>query len=399
MITKRFLCKLLKMKYISVILILVLLIMASCADRKQSKNNFIIVDMAQVPSTKKELILQDFMDVEYIALETKDDFYNQGFVQSIGKEILLVKNRNDDGDIFVYDRTGKALRKINRKGQGGEEYLSIYNIILDENREEIFVNDLFKIVVYDLYGNFKRSFKYKETSGTIFYSDIFNYDIDNLLCYDPFNKKIAFLLISKLDGSITKEIEIPFKEKIFLRQQFKDESKNMVYTAMPDPYRTLTPYNGNWILFESSSDTVYTFFPDYSLHPFIVRTPPIQFMDPKVFLSFRLLSDRYYFMETIKNVYDFNSGSGFPKTFFMYDKLEKDFFRYSLYNGDYLIKKEVFMSLTKPVNQEIESWYPLNAFQLVDSYKKGELRGKLKEIAATLNEESNSVIMLIKHKK
>ncbi len=31
--------------------------------------------------------------------------------------------------------------------------------------------------------------------------------------------------------------------------------------------------------------------------------------------------------------------------------------------------------------------------------KKGELKGKLKEIAAGLNEESNSVIMLIKRKK
>lgn len=33
------------------------------------------------------------------------------------------------------------------------------------------------------------------------------------------------------------------------------------------------------------------------------------------------------------------------------------------------------------------------------SYKKGQLKGRLKEIAATLDEESNPVIMLIKHKK
>jgi hypothetical protein len=58
------------------------------------------------------------------------------------------------------------------------------------------------------------------------------------------------------------------------------------------------------------------------------------------------------------------------------------------------------MSLTRPVNHEIESWYPLEAHQLVESYEKGELKdGKLKEIAATLDEESNPVIMLIKHKK
>ena len=49
---------------------------------------------------KKELALQDFMDVEYIPLETNDDFVNQGFVQAIGKEFILVKNYRDDGDIL-----------------------------------------------------------------------------------------------------------------------------------------------------------------------------------------------------------------------------------------------------------------------------------------------------------
>jgi len=37
--------------------------------------------------------------------------------------------------------------------------------------------------------------------------------------------------------------------------------------------------------------------------------------------------------------------------------------------------------------------------QLTEDYKKGILKGKLKEIAATLREDSNPVIMLIKHKK
>ena len=79
------------------------------------------------------------MDVEYIPLETNDDFVNQGFVQAIGKEFILVKNYRDDGDIFVYDRTGKAIRKINRKGQGGEEYISCRSVTLDEENNEMFI--------------------------------------------------------------------------------------------------------------------------------------------------------------------------------------------------------------------------------------------------------------------
>ena len=123
--------------------------------------DLITIDVQKNYSSKKEVSIQDFMDVEYIVLETNDDFPNQGVVLDIGKEIILVKNRIRDGDIFIYDRYGKALRKINRLGQGYEEYTSIHGISLDENNGEMFVNDILKrkIFVYDLYGKFKRSFK------------------------------------------------------------------------------------------------------------------------------------------------------------------------------------------------------------------------------------------------
>lgn len=385
------------MNRVYLILIVILIVLMTGCGRycKQTTNELIMVDVTKSYSFKKEVVIQDFMDVEYVVLETKDDFLNQGFVQAIGKEFILVKNRNDDGDIFVYDRFGKALRKINRKGQGNEEYIFMYNIALDENNEEMFVNDLFakKIVVYDLYGNFKRSFKHKEDGGSMFYTDIFNYDEDNLICFDEYNADIAFVIVSKHDGSIVNEIKIPFTEKKFLRQNSSD------ITVTPGPYSSIIPYKGDWKLLEFSSDTVYTLSSDFSLHPFLVRSPSIQSMSSDVFLILRLLSDRYYFIETIKNVYNFDKQEGFPRAFFMYDTQEKTFSGYTVYNGDYLTKKEIYMSVLRPVNQEIVSWYPIEANQLVDSYKKGELKGKLKEIAATLNEESNTVIMLIKHKK
>lgn len=387
------------MKKATLVLVIALLAgLAGCGQKQSISDDIIVVDITKAPASKKELILQDFMDVEYVALETKDDFLNRGVVHDIGKKTILVTNQ-DDGDIFVYDRTGNALRKINRRGQGGEEYISCFNITLDEENEEMFINDisLQKIHVYDLYGNFKRSFQHKKGNGTLFYNDIFNYDKNNLICYDQYNEKIPFVLISKKDGSITKEIKIPFKKKILLLQQTRDEEH--IYIKTPGPYRRIITFKGNWILSETSSDTVYTLSPDYSLYPLLVRTPSIQTMNPEVFLILRFFSDRYYFMETIKNVFDFSTGKGFSRTFFMYDRQEKAFFNYTVYNGDYTIKKEIYMNWLRPVNHEIESWQALDANQLIESYNNGELKGKLKKIAATLNEDSNPVIMLIKHKK
>ncbi|WP_102409186.1 6-bladed beta-propeller [Parabacteroides bouchesdurhonensis] len=388
------------MKRTTTILAGILFIMAGCEGNKQATDDLITVDVtANYP--KKELILQDFMDVEYVPLETNDEFICQGFVQDIGKNVVIAKNYNNDGNIFLFDRNGKALRKINHQGQSGKEYSHILGITLDEDNGEIFVNDIYtkKILVYDLFGNFRRSFKHKEGDGSLFYTDIFNYDKDHLICYDPYNKEIAFVLISKQDGSIAKEIKIPFKEKKAAVAIQKDETSGMTYSVSPGPYRTIIPFKGNWMLLELSSDTVYSFLPDYSLRPFLARAPSIESMQPEVFLILRLFSDRYYFMETIKNEYNFNTNRGFERTYFMYDRQEKAFSGYTIYNGAYSTKEEIYMSSLRPVNHEIESWQSLEAYQLVEAYEKGKLKGKLKEIASKLDEESNPVIMLVKHKK
>ena len=104
-------------------------------------------------------------------------------------------------------------------------------------------------------------------------------------------------------------------------------------------------------------------------------------------------------MEAIKNEYDFRKQKGFPKTYFMYDTQEKAISGYTVYNGDFSPKKEIYMSVLTPVNHKNELCKSIAAHRLVESYGKGELKGKLNEIASTLDEESNPVIMLIKHKK
>ena len=387
------------MKGTTIFFLSILLITTGCKRLDQTADDLITVDVTNNSFPKKELALQDFMDVEYIPLETNDDFVNQGFVQAIGKEFILVKNYKDNGDIFVYDRTGKAIRKINRKGQGGEEYISCRSVTLDEENNEMFINDFLarKIKVYDLEGNFKRSIKQKQDGDTQFYLDIFNYDKENLICYDEINAEIPFLLVSKQDGSITKEIRPSFKEKKYFFQVLRME--NSTRAAGPGSYSRITPFNGNWILLEPSSDTIYTLMPDCSLRPFIARTPPIHTMDPEVFLIPRLISNRYYFMEGIKNVYDFRKEEGFPKTYFVYDTQEKEFSRYIIYNGDYTSKNEFYMVMLTPINAQGESWATLNAFDLCRDYQKGKLKGKLKEVAATLEEDDNRVVMLVKSKK
>ena len=393
------------MKRVSSILAIILSLVVAVESRgqRQADNDDIItVDVRKSSYPKRELILQDFMDVEYIPLETNDEFVNQGFVLDIGKKFILVRNFIQDGNIFVYNRAGKAVRRINHKGPTSKEYTNMLWVILDEDNDEIFVSDLYtgRILVYNLHGKFKRSFNQNPNSREFYkyFNYICNYDKEHLICNDQNSNEIAFFIISKQDGSITKEIKIPFKKKELLRQTIREGSTGR--SVSPASCRTMTSDNDNWMLTEFSSDTIYTFLKDYSLCPFIVRTPPVQSMDPKVFLNLNLVTNRYYFMETIKNVYDFNTNTGFPSTSFMYDRQEKNFFEYTVYNDDYsTTKREVSMKYLKQGYYENQLWRSIDAFRLVEDYEKGILKGKLKEIASKLDEEDNPVIMLVKQKK
>ena len=62
-------------------------------------------------STKKELVLQDFMDVEYIPLETNDEFINRACVQAVGEKYIIVTNFYDDGNISYMGGTEKLFAK------------------------------------------------------------------------------------------------------------------------------------------------------------------------------------------------------------------------------------------------------------------------------------------------
>ena len=59
-----------------------------------------------------------------------------------------------------------------------------------------------------------------------------------------------------------------------------------------------------------------------------------------------------------------------------------------------LIKRN-FICHADPINSKGELWATINAFDLCEDYKKGKLKGKLKEVAATLGEDDNRVIMLV----
>ncbi|MDL2278874.1 6-bladed beta-propeller [Parabacteroides sp. OttesenSCG-928-G07] len=227
-------------------------------------------------------------------------------------------------------------------------------------------------------------------------SDVYNYDKDNLIGYDMSDypnkgadrNKSYHVLLSKSDGRITREIFIPFKTI----------NTPVTKEGVVGYFDQIRPAHGKWTLMETSSDTLYSYSSDGRLTPFIVRTPSAHTMEPEIFLYMGIYTNRYYFMRTVKNVFDLEKGNGFYDEQLMYDKEENALFRISVYNDDYVEKRTVAVT-ARSLNHEIEDVTSLSASRLVEEYKKNNLKGKLKEIAAGLDEDDNPVIMLKKHKR
>lgn len=361
---------------------------------KADTNHLISVDVTK-SFPEKELVLQDFMDVEYVPLETNNEFVTQGVVMAMGNEFIVIKNWSNDGDIFVFDRkTGQALRKINRKGKGSEEYIHLTDVVLDEENNELFVNCMSskKILVYDLLGNFKRSFNHVE--GTR-YVDVFNCDADHLICYNESTlykdgekrgSEPHHMIVSKHDGRITRSIALPFD--VINTPLIKEGEMTVSIDVSP-----LIPYHDAWLLVETSSDTVYNYSPqEDKLTPFLVKSPTA---NPVIFLTMGTITDRYCFMTTVTKEFDFTARRGFLMKNLMYDKQENAMFEPTVINGDFVKTKTVDLT-SHPLNGDIAAFQILEAYQLVEAYKNDELKGELKEVAAGLQEASNPVIMVMR---
>lgn len=227
--------------------------------------------------------------------------------------------------------------------------------------------------------------------------DVFDYDEDNLICYDMSvyysegkkrDKQFYHTIISKQDGSITRSISIPF---VVVKAPYVQNGDGIAVASVCP----IVPYKGDWLLIETSSDTIYCYKPqENALHSFFMKTPS---KDPEVLVTMGTITDRYYFMQTIEEVFDFTTRRGSPNTELMYDKQEDAVFEPIVLSSDYAKEQKVNMVM-HPINNKIASFQILPANQLVEAYENNELKGKIKEIAAKLNEESNPVVLVMKYK-
>lgn len=117
--------------------------MASCSKKKQSVdyNNLINIDVPLKQSSTTELPrISALFDTVEIRLEST------GFESLVGEvgEIKICGDtmviRQSDNTFILFDMNGRFIRKINRKGRGHGEYITIQGFDIDEANRQIVVN-------------------------------------------------------------------------------------------------------------------------------------------------------------------------------------------------------------------------------------------------------------------
>lgn len=98
-------------------------------------------------------------------------------------------------------------------------------------------------MVYDLYGEFKRSLPYNEHFRI---DNIYDFNEDELICeITPSSEttdKSKFAILSKLNGEVNNKIQLPYKKK----KSTKIKGPNNLFTMYH--YSPILPFHENWIL-------------------------------------------------------------------------------------------------------------------------------------------------------
>ena len=102
-------------------------------------------------------------------------------------------------------------------------------------------------------------------------------------------------------------------------------------------------------------------------------------------------------MKSIERVWDFDKNEGLASKDLVFDRKKGTIHECAIYNADF---KGQYISLPLRVfNRSSEFYIPLNPVDLIEAHAAGQLSGRLAEIASTLDEEDNPVILIAKYKK
>jgi hypothetical protein len=391
-----------------IILVAISFAFAGCSTKTVNTDGIFTIDLSN-NYPQKEIHLQGIAGIEYVALETTDDILLDGRCRlSYLSDKYIVVWQSMQGDIFVFNRNGKIAAHMNKKGQGGTEYNSILDLVFDEKNEEIFVVDTrstFRIQVYSITGDYKRTLKYSEELSSL---KAYYFDDEALLIYDDnaarnafmnfqdtrdriYDSEKPYLLMSKKDGSIINELNIVLPERY--ATTFRSSTMTYVLPTLNNMY-----YGQDFVIADISSDTIYQLSRNKELSPLLIRNPSVHSSGRLTVLSSLMVTDNFLVLrKTVMDDTKSDFDAAFASDTLIYDLKTREINKVSFVNNDFPSGKWFpTVGVQIPQKNTVASLTQLPS--LFDAYPEKKLYGELEKLVATLDEEDNPIVTIVKFK-
>ena len=352
---------------------------------------------------EKKIVLQDLADVKYIPLETKKNALLTNSTAMLGyvSDSLIVAFTLEK-EIVLFNGDGSVRSSFSHAGQGSKEYQNIIGMAVDPKAQEIFIVDYllrYRMQVYSFTGQYKRTLP---IPFKMILDGLQDFSADCLLACDQkvrqgiSNRAKPYMLLSKKTGEIVKELDIHFTKRLS-RSISKPLGENQTISAALG-YDPIVRCEGSYVIGDLSADTIYTYTPQGVLSPMLVRTPPVLSMEtPKVLLpDYRAGS--YFFFYLVDFEFDFETRTGFPDKYMVYDYAVGKTYVCKLVNRD-CEEQEIQLGDGGVTNK---AWntacYTIPSSMLIEQSEAGKVYGPLKEIAAGRTDDDNPVQAIVRFK-
>lgn len=199
--------------------------MLSCSESELKHSSSLIE--VNVSSKLKLEFTDIFESVEIIPLETTDDVLIGGITKTlIVDDLIFVLNKSATNNIFCFDKSGKLIFKKESEGMGPNELYSTRDYTINKELDELIIYDgrLAKFLTYDLHGNWKSEFKFKNISL---------YDLINL------NGKLFFYDGLAVDQN-TKVRKLNLEANTTTAINIDDKDRTIITRGMSPPYFSLS---------------------------------------------------------------------------------------------------------------------------------------------------------------
>ena len=339
---------------------------------------------ADIPD--QEVALQDLGKMRYFRLHTPGDVLLGDQMKLAPGEHGLFFFGPSSGDVIGFDKKGEMICRFNRKGQGGEEYVRIRHILYDAKRQEIFLDAITQMQVYDSDGNYKRTLKVPDSLQM----DVVESVDENTLVFldmkDVFlvkdggtasmreSQEVSNQPYVQMDKETGKKIErLPVISDNRFRSMIITTRDGRPFVLLNRMRNLLACDGGGCVISEPAADTLYLLSPDRQLKPVFAKLPLSTEKDGKIACEIRALTPDKMLVNAV-----FLKDEGqmtLRNELYLYTVKENTFSHVKLANKDW--KNGDMMNFVFNINK---LYYILYTLTLLEEMEKGEVSGELAEI-------------------